>query len=754
MQNKYNHPDLPKPAKQGLYDPSFEHDACGVGMVANIKGIKSHEIVDQGLEALCNLGHRGATGADPETGDGAGILVQMPHEFFALELEHMGSILPDIGDYGVGMAFLPSKNREFEKCMKTIQSCIESEGMSLLTWREVPIDPSKIGVLANASRPMITQFFVAPNSSLANEDFEFALYALRRKIEKSVENQILSQAEDFYICSLSCNKIVYKGLVMAHQLQEFYLDLADNNFRSSFALVHSRFSTNTLGSWKLAHPYRYVIHNGEINTHRGNVNWMSSREKVFESDIPERDAQKLVPIIKNGQSDTASLDNALELLIATGRTIEHSMMMLIPEAWGDHIPMDQSKKDFYEYHASIMEPWDGPALVIGTDGKKICAVLDRNGLRPCRYLITSDGLLVMASETGVIDIPPEKIVLKERIYPGRMFLLDTDEGKIINDDELKKGLAGRKPYGEWLEQNRIYLEDLPISSPAENYAQDSLQARQNAFGYSLEDFRILMEPMALNAYEPTGSMGNDTPLAFLSDESPVLFNYFKQLFAQVSNPPLDAIREELVTSLVATIGEERNLFKETPEHCKQITIRKPVISNDELIKIKECPIEGLKSKTISTLFNPNEKSGLKNGMDRVRAEASSAVEEGASILILSDQGVDSKNAPIPSLLATAGIHHHLIREGVRTKVGLVIETGEAREVAHFSLLIGFGAGAVNPYLALETLKTQMITGEFSKKISAVQGEKKLFGSLPQGNIKNHVKNGNFHHPKLSWSPDI
>ena len=510
---------------------------------------------------------------------------------------------------------------------------------------------------------------------------------------------------------------------MAHQLQGFYLDLANNNFRSSFALVHSRFSTNTLGSWKLAHPYRYVIHNGEINTHRGNVNWMSSREKIFESDIPERDAQELVPIIKNGQSDTASLDNALELLIATGRTIEHSMMMLIPEAWGDHIPMDQSKKDFYEYHSSIMEPWDGPALVIGTDGKKICAVLDRNGLRPCRYLITSDGLLVMASETGVIDIPPEKIVLKERIYPGRMFLLDTDEGKIINDDELKKGLAGRKPYGKWLEQNKINLEDLPTPSPAKNYDQGGLQARQNTFGYSLEDFRILMEPMALNAYEPTGSMGNDTPLAFLSDESPVLFNYFKQLFAQVSNPPLDAIREELVTSLVGTIGEERNIFKETPEHCRQITIRKPVISNDDLIKIKECPIEGFKSKTISTLFNPKEKSGLKNGMDRVRTEASSAVKEGASILVLSDKGVDSKNAPIPSLLATAGIHHHLIREGTRTKVGLVIETGEAREVAHFSLLIGFGAGAVNPYLAFETLKTQIETGEFSKKISPVQGEK-------------------------------
>ena len=741
MQNKYNHPDLPKPVKQGLYDPSFEHDACGVGMVANIKGIKSHEIVDQGLEALCHLGHRGAAGADPETGDGAGILVQMPHNFFALELEQVGTTLPDIGDYGVGMAFLPSENTASRKCMNTIKSCVESAGMSLFAWREVPIDPSKIGVLANASRPLITQFFVAPNSNLSNENFEFALYALRRKIEKSVETLNLSQAEDFYICSLSCNKIVYKGLVMAHQLQEFYVDLDNANFESSFALVHSRFSTNTLGSWKLAHPYRYVIHNGEINTHRGNVNWMSSREKVFESDIRGRDAQELVPIIENGQSDTASLDNALELLIATGRTIEHSMMMLIPEAWGDHIPMDQSKKDFYEYHASVMEPWDGPALVIGTDGKKICAVLDRNGLRPCRYLITTDGLLVMASETGVIDIPPEKIVLKERIYPGRMFLLDTEKGKIINDEELKEGLAGRKPYGKWLEQNKVYLEDLPISSKTESYDQDGLRARQNTFGYSLEDFRMLMEPMALNAYEPTGSMGNDTPLAFLSDESPVLFNYFKQLFAQVSNPPLDAIREELVTSLVGTIGEERNLFRETPEHCRQITIRKPVISNDDLEKIKQCAIEGLKSKTISILFDPNEKLGLRNGMDRVRTEASSAVDEGFSILILSDQGVDNENAPIPSLLATAGVHHHLIREGTRTKVGLVIETGEAREVAHFSLLIGFGAGAVNPYLAFETLRSQIETGEFLETISCELAEKNYVEACHKGILKTMSKMG-------------
>ncbi len=741
MRKIYKHPNLPRMVKQGLYDPSFEHDACGVGLVANIKGVRSHRIIDQGLEALVHLGHRGAAGADPETGDGAGILVQIPHKFFEMESKNWNSKIPRAGEYGVGMVFLPSDNDIQSICKSVIEESIQKEKMSLLGWRTVPVDPAKIGVLANVSRPSIAQFFISSDSKKSNDEFEFHLYALRREIEKQIGRLNMKQTNDFYICSLSCNKIVYKGLVMAHQLQDFYIDLGNENFISSFALVHSRFSTNTLGSWKLAHPYRYVVHNGEINTLRGNINWMSSRETVFESNRPGQDAKKLIPIIEQGQSDTASLDNALELLISTGRSIEHSMMMLIPEAWGDHIPMAQEKKDFYEYHSSVMEPWDGPALVIGTDGKKICAVLDRNGLRPCRYLITNDDLLVMASETGVIDIPPENIVSKERIYPGRMFLLDTERGEIVNDEELKKGIVERRPYGKWLQQNRVHLDDLPPPKNVQENNTETLITRQNAFGYSLEDFRLLIEPMAIHAYEPTGSMGNDTPLAFLSDQKPILFNYFKQLFAQVSNPPLDAIREELVTSLMGTIGEERNLFEETPEHCRQITVRKPVISDKHLASIRECQLDNLKSETISTLFNPHVVGGLKSAMDRVQSEASVAISNGASILILSDRGVDQENAPIPSLLATSGVHHHLIRNGIRTKVGLVVETGEAREVAHFSLLIGFGAGAINPYLAFETLRDQVEKGEFTSDISAEKAEENYLTASHKGILKTMSKMG-------------
>mgnify|MGYP001163932657 FL=1 len=742
MNQPYEHPDLPKPTKQGLYDPSFEHDACGVGMVANIKGKKSHDIVSKGLEALANLGHRGAAGADPETGDGAGILIQMPDKFFRSEAENWNVDLPFVGKYGVGMTFMPIEEQISNTCEKIIEKCVNDEGMDLFQWRTVPVDSSKIGILANQSRPQIKQFFVQPTNGASENDFEIKLYILRRVIEKAIAEAIPSELEeDFYICSLSSNKIVYKGLVMAHQLQDFYKDLGDTNFQSSFSLVHSRFSTNTLGTWKLAHPYRFAIHNGEINTHRGNVNWMSSREKAFTSDGLGKDLEKLVPIIRPEQSDTASLDNALELLLATGRTIEHSMMMLIPEAWGDHIPMDQNKKDFYEYHSSMMEPWDGPALVIGTDGKKVCAVLDRNGLRPCRYLVTSDDLLVMASETGVIDIPADKILSKERIYPGRMFLLDTEKGEIVNDNDLKTSLSNQKPYGDWLSENRVFLDDLPPAKALPDESPNTLIQRQNAFGYTLEDFRIIMEPMAINAYEPTGSMGNDVPLAFLSDKNPILFNYFKQLFAQVSNPPLDAIREELVTSLRATIGEEKNLFSETPEHCRQITLKRPVIDNHELAKIKQCDLNGLSSKTIEILFNPNDNNGLEKAMESIRSETSLAIQNGANIIILSDRGIDEKHAPIPSLLATSGVHHHLIREGVRSKVGIVIETGEAREVTHFGLLVGFGAGAINPYLAFETLTSQIQNGEYIVNIEPKQAIENFLAASQKGVLKIMSKMG-------------
>ena len=698
---------IPNLTKQGLYDPHFEHDACGVGLVANIKGAKSHDILKQGLEVLSNLEHRGAKGADPETGDGAGVLIQMPHDFFSKEMERLGIEPQQPGHYAVGMVFMPhdkDKQRELEGIVRAF---VEQEGQTLLGWRDVPVSPDEIGTLAAAVMPAIRQFFVGRSADVQSElDFELKLYVIRRQLEDAVAKSGVDERNDFYVPSLSANKIVYKGLIHATQLQHFYLDLADEDVVTSFALVHSRFSTNTLGTWRLAHPYRMVIHNGEINTLRGNINWMAAREGMFESDALGDDVKKLLPIITDGvQSDTASFDNALELLLATGRSLPHAMMMMIPEAWGDHLPMDQAKKDFYEYHSCLMEPWDGPALIIASDGTKVCAVLDRNGLRPCRYLVTTDDLLVMASETGVLDVPPEKVLFKDRIHPGRMFMLDTEEGRLVDDAELKSDLAAQQPYGEWLRENRVSLDDLPDVPAQPTFTNGGLIARQVAFGYSLEDLRMIMEPMAETGTEPVGSMGNDTPLAVLSDQSPLLFNYFKQLFAQVSNPPLDAIREELVTSLESRVGSEGNLFSETPEQCRILRVKRPVLTNTELEKIRNIDLQGLKAKTIRTLFTTDENDGaLARSVQRICEEAYEAVQEGNTIVILSDRGVDLYNAPIPSLLAVASVHHHLIRQGVRTKVSLIVESGEPREVAHLALLIGYGAVAVNPYLAFETLR--------------------------------------------------
>ena len=705
---------IPDLSKQGLYDPQFEHDACGVGLVANIKGVRSHEILRRGLEALCNLEHRGAQGADPETGDGAGVLMQMPHEFFAGEAKRLGMDLPRPGRYAVGMTFMPHDAAKQRQVESIVRSFVEQEGQMLLGWRDVPVFPDEIGSLAAAVMPAVRQFFVERSPDLQSDfDFELRLYVIRRQIEEAVAASGLDERNDFYVCSLSANKIVYKGLIDAPQLQSFYGDLANESMLTSFALVHSRFSTNTLGSWRLAHPYRMVIHNGEINTLRGNINWMAAREGMFASDALGDDLDKLLPIItKSVQSDTASFDNALELLLATGRSLPHALMMMIPEAWGDHLPMDQAKKDFYEYHSCLMEPWDGPALIIASDGVRVCAVLDRNGLRPCRYLVTTDDMLVMASETGVIDVPPEQVLFKDRIHPGRMFMLDTAEGRLVDDAELKSALAGRQPYGDWLRDNRVSLDDLPDAPQQQpTFTNGDLLSRQVAFGYTLEDLRIVMEPMAENGSEPIGSMGNDTPLAVLSEQSPLLFNYFKQLFAQVSNPPLDAIREELVTSLESKAGRESNLFMETPENCRMLRIKRPVLTNAEMDKIRSLDMPGLRSKTIRTLFTTDENDGaLSRAMQRICDEAYAAVLEGNSIIILSDRGVNVYNAPIPSLLAAAGVHHHLIRQGVRTQASLIVESGEPREVAHLALLIGYGAVAVNPYLAFETLRDMVGEG--------------------------------------------
>ena len=696
---------LPKLVKQGLYDPQFEHDACGVGVVANVKGARSHDIIQKGIQVLINLGHRGAAGSDPKTGDGAGILIQMPHEFFSRECARLGFTLPPPGDYGVGMVFLPQDPAQREVCYRVFDEVVREEGQVLLGWRDVPVDNSQIGETSREVQPFIRQVFIGRGPQTTDEaHLVRKLYVIRRRVENIVSESGIEDAETFYIPSLFTNRIVFKGLLMADQISRFYQDLTDPDMTTYFAMVHSRFSTNTLGSWKLAHPYRLLQHNGEINTIRGNLNWMVARQAMFSSPLFGDDMQKLFPLITPYQSDTACIDNALEILLATGRSLPHCMMMLVPEAWGDHVDIAPEKQDFYEYHSALMEPWDGPALLAFTDGVRVGAILDRNGLRPFRYLVTKDDVLVMASETGVLDVPPEDILFKARLQPGRMFYLDPAQGRIIDDEEIKGELSRQQPYGKWLAENKVTLEQLPEPASVHDTDYDTLLERQQVFGYTLEDLRMIMEPMAVTGTEPVGSMGNDAALAVLSDKPQLVFSYFKQLFAQVTNPPLDAIREELVTSTESFIGSEQNLFDETPLHCRQLKLKEPIITNYELEKIRNLQVDGIRPITLSTLFRVDEGEGtLERALDDLCRQASQAIEEGYSIIILSDRGVDAHHAPVPSLLATSTVHHHLIREGLRTKAGLVVESGEPREVAHFALLIGYGAGAVNPYLAFETL---------------------------------------------------
>ena len=698
-------------ARKGLYSPENEHDSCGVGMVADIQGRESHGIIEEGLQVLINLGHRGAAGSDPETGDGAGVLIQMPHRLFRQESERLGFELPGDGHYGVGMVFLPTQPDAQEKTRSLISRAISEEGLEELAWREVPVDRSKLGRDSRRRCPAIWQVFVGPGSSVLDPaQLERKLYVVRKVIEHSMRDGGLSEEDSdyFYVCSLSCNTLVYKGLLMAHQISGFYLDLQNEEMVSAFALVHSRFSTNTLGHWRLAHPYRYLAHNGEINTLRGNLNWMHAREAVFESPLFGDDMAKIPPVMNPGDSDTASFDNALELLLMTGRELDHAMLMMIPEAWDQHETMPQAKKDFYQYHSALMEPWDGPAMIVSTDGRNICALLDRNGLRPFRYLVTTGDKLVMASETGVLEVPPSEVKFKGRLQPGRMFMVSLDQGRIIGDEELKQGLSNRQPYGQWLKQNMVKLDDLPLGKAEPEISSGDLVRMQRAFGYSVEELRMLTAPMAEAGYEAVGSMGNDAPLAVLSEQNQLLFNYFKQLFAQVTNPPLDAIREELVTSLEAFIGSEQNLFEETPLHCRQLKLHSPIISSEDMTRIKSLDLPHLRAAILPTLFDPE--AGIKVALDELRDRALQAAKNGYSIIVLSDRGVGEGRAPIPSLLATGAVHHHLIREGSRTKVGLVVETGEAREVHHFALLIGFGAGAINPYLALETVRGMSESG--------------------------------------------
>jgi glutamate synthase domain-containing protein 2/glutamate synthase domain-containing protein 1/glutamate synthase domain-containing protein 3 len=685
---------------EGLYRPSEEHDACGVGFVASIKGARSHQIVRSALDLLINLEHRGACGSDPDTGDGAGILIQMPDRFLR---KAVAFSLPPAGSYGAGLVFLPHDASARSTCKAIIERIVAEEGQTLLGWRDVPVDLSKIGRSASSVAPVFSQLFVGANptrnrepATWNGEAFERKLYVTRKRIER--------EAKDVYICGLSSRTLIYKGMLTATQIEGMFPDLADADVESALALVHQRFSTNTFPSWPLAHPYRFVAHNGEINTLRGNINWMKAREGLLKSSVFGDDLHKVLPVITPGGSDTATFDNVLEFLVMAGRSLPHAVLMMIPEPWAGNPAMDPAVRAFYEYHSSLMEPWDGPASITFTDGRLIGAVLDRNGLRPSRYCITKDDLVIMASEVGVLDIPAANIVVKDRLRPGKMLLVDTGEGRIISDAEIKQTLAAEHPYGDWLRQHLVDIEDLP-SAYAERPDHLTVLRRQQAFGYTQEDLRLLLTPMALNGEEPIGSMGTDTALAVLSNKPRLLYDYFKQLFAQVTNPPLDAIREELVTSMGVTIGAEDNLLEPRPEACRQIKVDFPVLTNDQVAKLRHLPPGSpFRSTTLPLLYDPREDGpGLERAMEQLCRKASVAVDAGVGVLILSDRGVDAHHAPIPSLLAVAGVHHHLVREGTRHKCGLLIETGEAREVHHIALLLGYGAGSVNPYLAFESL---------------------------------------------------
>jgi glutamate synthase (ferredoxin) len=692
-----------RPAGEGLYDPNLEHDACGVGFVCDIDGRKSHGIVRQALTILKNLLHRGACGCEPNTGDGVGILVQMPHRFFGEVMAARGVHLPPPGSYGSGLVFLPRDDTTRNLICMELESIIHQEGQRLLGWREPPTDSSLVGPTARASEPHIRQVFIGAATGLDAATFERRLYVIRKRIENLVWNSHYHERELFYIPSLSSRTFIYKGMLTGDQLEPMFPDLADPRLETALALVHQRFSTNTFPSWQLAHPFRYIAHNGEINTVRGNINWMRAREALCESPWFD-DLSRLFPIVSEGGSDSAAFDNVLEFLHMAGRPLPHAVLMMIPEAWSAHESMEPERRAFYEYHACLMEPWDGPASVAFTDGTIIGAVLDRNGLRPSRYYVTKDRMVVMASEVGVLDIPPENILLKERLHPGRIFLVDTAQGRIIDDAELKQAYASAEPYGQWLEENLIPIAALPEppAQPAPDH--DTVLHRQLAFGYTQEDLRIILGPMAEKGEEPIGSMGVDAALAVLSDRPRLLYDYFKQLFAQVTNPPLDGIREELVTQVSTTIGPEGNLLAPGPESCRQIVLESPILDNDALARLKHADAAGFPAVTLPMTFDiAGGEAALEQALDRIFEAADEAIAAGARLLVLSDRGIDADTAPIPALLATAALHHHLVRSGSRVKVGLVVETGEAREVHHMCCLLGYGAGAINPYLAFESI---------------------------------------------------
>ena len=719
----------------GLYDPAYEHDACGVAFVAKLDGVASHETVQRAIVALENLEHRGAAGADPNTGDGAGMLLQMPDEFLRAEC---GLELPPAGAYGVGVCFLPRDDDEkrtgFERL---VEETIAAEGQRLIGWRDVPVDQDWVGITANYFAPRIRQIFVAADDALSDDQdaFERKLYVIRRVCE-------IAAGPELVFPSFSSRTIVYKGMLTSPQVLGYFKDLQDPRTKTALALVHSRFSTNTFPSWELAHPYRMIAHNGEINTLRGNINWMRARESQLASDLfGAEDLAKILPSVRPGGSDSATFDNVLELLILAGRSVPHSVMMMIPEAYADRNDIPEYLKGFYAFHSCLMEPWDGPAAVCFTDGRVIGGTLDRNGLRPGRWIETHDGWVVLGSEAGVIDERVENIKRKGRLAPGKLFLVDVEAGRIVEDEEVKAAVAQQKPYGSWFEEHVVHLDDLPDKAPRVPRLEP-LRARQLAFGYTQEDLRVLLAPTAAKGEEPIGSMGNDLTLAVLSEKQPPLFSYFKQLFAQVTNPPIDSIRERVVMSLGTGVGAERNLFAETPEHAQQLVMDQPILRSGELEKLRQVDHDLFRAHTIDITWDAAEgAAGMAAAVERICQEAHDAVDGGVNIIILSDRNLGSDRVAIPSLLATAAVHHHLVREGTRLQTGLVLESGEPREVHHFAVLIGYGASAINPYLMFETVDALVREGKVAGVEDIEEAELKVVKGIGKGLLKTISKMG-------------
>lgn len=733
------------PNKQGLYDPAFEHDACGIGVIANIKGVSSHDIVTQALETLCRLTHRGGQGADPASGDGAGILTQIPHKLLLRESSRAGWKLPEAGRYGAGMIFLPSEDKARRECEQGLERIAEEEGYQVLGWRTVPTKDAVLGPTAANSKPYIRQWLITPEQGMEIGEgaLERGLYVIRKRAEREIGLAQAKAGRTFYFASLSSRTMVYKGLLLPEQLPAFYTDLQDADYESALALVHSRFSTNTFPSWERAHPNRYMIHNGEINTIKGNVNWMLAREAAC-SGGPFADLSQIRPVIDLSGSDSSMLDNALEFLHLSGRSLVHSVMMMVPEPWSKDAGMEEGKRAFYEYHSCLMEPWDGPAALAFTDGKQIGACLDRNGLRPTRYYVTRDDRIILSSEVGVVDVPPDNILYKERLHPGQMLLVDLEQGRIVPDEEIKRSVSSEQPYRQWLDEHLLDLGQLPDAEgePSGESGPASDPARlQHAFGYTFEEIAKGLRPLLLKGEDPVGSMGYDAPLAALSTKPQLLYSYFKQMFAQVTNPPIDAFLEEMITSVEVTIGAEGDLLQPGPDSCRRIRLKAPVLSNEELGRIRSSKLPGLRADTLSMTFVVGEgERGLEEALKTLFQSAEAAIDEGASLLILSDRGIGRGQAPIPALLAVSGLHHHLIRSGKRTKASLLVESGEPRDVHHIALLLGYGASAVNPYLVFDTA-AQLISRGQLEELSLEQAVRNYIAGIKKGLLKVMAKMG-------------